>query len=181
MYQILGLYIDDHLNFSKHVKEVVSKCDKRIFLLCQLKILGMNATGLKTFYWSKIRSVLSYAAPAFYTMLSDHDKRRIERIQRTCTTVTFPDLEYEQRVEKLDIPPLCDFLNDLGASHFCRIASDLIRVECLLVVKLPLMGQREPTQRKVPSFFSIFTCQILIADHFLVHMFSMGSAIRIII
>ena len=62
-----------HLNFSEHIDEVVSKCDKRIFLLRQLKILGMNATGLKTFYCSNIRSVLSYAAPEFYTMLSDHD------------------------------------------------------------------------------------------------------------
>ena len=97
--------------------------------------------------------MLSYAAPAFYAMLSDHDKSRIERIQRTCTIVIFPDLEYEQRLEKLDIPLLCDFLHDLGAGHFCRIASDpsqpllieyiLIRVECLFAVKLPLIGQRE--------------------------------------
>ena len=61
--KFLGLFIDDHLNFSKLIDEVMSKCDKRIFLLRQLKILGMNATGLKTFYCSNIRSVLSYAAP----------------------------------------------------------------------------------------------------------------------
>ena len=34
--KFLGLFIDDHLNFSKHIDEVVSKCDKRIFLLRQL-------------------------------------------------------------------------------------------------------------------------------------------------
>ena len=89
----LVLFIDDYLSFSKDIDEVVSKCDKRIFLLRPLKILGMNATGLKTFCCSNIRSVLSYAAPAFYTMLSDHDKSRIECIQRTCTRVIFPDLE----------------------------------------------------------------------------------------
>ena len=66
-------FIDDHLNFSKHIDEIVSKFYKRIFLLRQLKSLGMDSTGLKIFYCSNRRSVLSYAAPAFYTMLSYHD------------------------------------------------------------------------------------------------------------
>ena len=60
--KFLGLFIDDHLNFSKHIDEVVSKCDKRIFLLRQLKLFGMNATGLKTFYCSNIRSLLPGAS-----------------------------------------------------------------------------------------------------------------------
>ena len=150
----------------------------------------MNANGLKTFYCSNIRSVLSYAAPAFYTMLSDHDKSRIERIQRTCTRVIFPDLEYEQRIEKLDIPLLCDFLHDLGARHFCRIASDpshpLFDRICFNQGRMSLRRKatiyrpkKANTQKRAKSF-SIFTCHILIADHFLVHMFSMHSAFRII-
>ena len=165
--KFLGLFIDDHLNFSKHIDEVVSKCDKRIFLLRQLKILGMNATGLKTFYCSNIRSVLSYAAPAFYTMLSDHDKSRIERIQRTCTRVIFPDLEYEQRIEKLDIPLLCDFLHDLGARHFCRIASDpshpLFDRICFNQGRMSLRRKattyrpkRANTQKRAKSFFNFY-------------------------
>ena len=45
---------------------------------------------------SKIfETVLSYAAPAFYKMLSEYDKSRIERIQQTCTRVIVSDLEYE--------------------------------------------------------------------------------------
>ena len=64
----------------------------------------MNSSGLQTFYCSNIRSILCYAAPAFYTLLSDNDKIRIERIQRTCTRVIFPDLEYDERIEKLGIP-----------------------------------------------------------------------------
>ena len=47
--KFLGLCIDDHLNFSKHIDAVVSKCDMRIFLLRQLKILGMNANGPTVF------------------------------------------------------------------------------------------------------------------------------------
>ena len=122
--KFLGLFIDDHLNFSKHIDEIISKCNKRIFLLPQLKILGMISSGLQTFYCSNIRSILCYAAPAFYTLLSDNDKIRIERIQRTCTRVIFPDLEYDERIEKLGIPMLNDFLHDLCAKHFCRIASN---------------------------------------------------------
>ena len=111
--KFLGVFIDDHLSFSKHIDEIISKCNKRIFLLRQLKILGMNSSGLQTFYCSNIRSILCYAAPAFYTLLSDNDKIRIERIQRTCTRVIFPDLEYDERNEKLGIPMLNDILHDL--------------------------------------------------------------------
>ena len=67
--KFLGFYIDNLLSFSNHVNQIVSKCSSRIFLLQQLKILGMNSDGLNTFYCSNIRSLLSYAAPALFILL----------------------------------------------------------------------------------------------------------------
>ena len=81
--KFLGVYIDNHLSFSNHVDNIISKCSSRIYLLRQLKILGMNAEGLKTFYCSNIRSLLSYAAPAWFTLLGDTDSNRLEKVQRT--------------------------------------------------------------------------------------------------
>ena len=95
--KFLGVHIDNHLSFSNHVDHIISKCSSRIYLLRQLKILGMNAEGLKTFYCSNIRSLLSYAAPAWFTLLGDTDSSRLEKVQRTATRVILPDQEYEDR------------------------------------------------------------------------------------
>ena len=180
--QIINILINHRYNYDDEFfvhddfSNQPTECIKFWGLLRQLKILGKNATGLKTFYCSNIRSVLSYAAPAFYTMLSDHDKSRIERIQRTCTRVIFPDLEYKQRIEKLDIPLLCDFLHDLGARHFRRSASDpshpLFNRICFNQGRTPLRRKattyrpKRANTRKLAKSFSIFTCHILIADTF---------------
>ena len=36
--ECLGVHIDDHLSFSNHVDNIISKCSSRIYLLRQLKI-----------------------------------------------------------------------------------------------------------------------------------------------
>ena len=52
---------------------------------------------LHTFSCSNIRSILCYAAPGFYSLLFDNDKISIEKIQRTCTHVIFPDIKYDEQ------------------------------------------------------------------------------------
>ena len=68
--KILGIYIDKRLNFNKHVDFTVTKCQK----LCVLKRNGLISHGLKLTYLMKIRSVLTYAALAWYNFLSTTQK-----------------------------------------------------------------------------------------------------------
>ena len=120
----LGVLVDDHLSFSDHVDKLISDCDKRLYLLRQLKILGMNQQGLTRFFCSNVRSLISYAAPAWFPLLSDTDKIRLEKIQRTATRAIIPDMEYEERLCILQLPYLSDFLMDLSERHFNKIACD---------------------------------------------------------
>ena len=53
--KFLGLHIDDHLNFSQHVDKIVSGTNSRLFLLCQLKVLGRNIDGVLKYYCASIR------------------------------------------------------------------------------------------------------------------------------
>ena len=69
--KFLGVTLDDHLTFSSHVDNIVSSCNSKLYLLRQLKKLGMNSDGLKRFFTANIRSIISYAAPAWFSMLSD--------------------------------------------------------------------------------------------------------------
>ena len=65
--KFLGVHIDNHLSFSVNVEKSISKCDSHIFLLRQLKILGMDVKGLKTLYCSNILLLLSYARSEEHT------------------------------------------------------------------------------------------------------------------
>ena len=119
--KFLGIFIDNKLSFNSHVNSLVSKCNARLFLMRKLKTFGLNNDGLKTFYVSNIRSVMSYAAPAWYTLLSNTNKQRLERIQRSATRIITPDIDYDERLTILQLPYLNDFLFDLAHSHFLKI------------------------------------------------------------
>ena len=122
--KFLGVTLDDHLTFSSHVDNIVSSCNSKLYLLRQLKKLGMNSDGLKRFFTANIRSIISYAAPAWFSILSDFDKGRLERIQRSATRTILPDLSYEERLSFLVLPTRSDFICDISAKHFLKIADD---------------------------------------------------------
>ena len=122
--KFLGITVDERLSFSKHVDNLISSCNSRLYLLRQLKVIGMNSEGLKQFYVANIRSILSYASPAWFCMLSQTDKDRLERIQRSATRTIFPNNEYQDRLSLLHLPTLCDFIFSLGERHFSRIVND---------------------------------------------------------
>ena len=94
--KFLGVFIDNKLSFNKHVDSLVSACSSRLFLMRKLKTIGLNSDGLKAFYLSNIRSKLSYAAPAWYSLLGEHNRERLERIQRAALKIISPNLEYDQ-------------------------------------------------------------------------------------
>jgi hypothetical protein len=116
--------IDKHLTFSNNVDSIVSSCNSRLFLLRQLKVLGMNREGLKRYYCANIRSLITYASPAWFLMLSDQDRDRLERIQRSASRMILPDLSYSERLQVLALPTVYDFIFELSKCHFLRIADD---------------------------------------------------------
>ena len=96
--KFLGVLIDNKLSFNAHVDAIVSKCNARLFLMRKLKANGLNNEGLRTFYRSNISSLICYAVRAWYTFLSDHNKTRLERLQRSATRIIFSDFDYEARL-----------------------------------------------------------------------------------
>ena len=75
----------------------------------------------KPFYESNIRSILIYGARAWFTILSDQCKEKLESIQRSATRVIFPDLAYEDRLELLVLQTLSDFVFSNCKRYFNRI------------------------------------------------------------
>lgn len=83
-----------------------------------LKRNELNIHGLKITYLSKIRSVLTYAAPAWYNFLSTKQKDRIERIQKIAIKYILPGIEYEVGLQQLKIPKISDLVTRLQLKIF---------------------------------------------------------------
>ena len=57
-------------------------------------------------------------------MLSNQDRDRLEKIQRSATRTILPDISYQERLEVLCLPTVYNFIFEIARTHFTRIADD---------------------------------------------------------
>ena len=122
--KFLGVFIDYKLSFNQHVDSLITKCNSRVFLMRKRRTIGLDVQRLKTFYFSNIRSVISYAAQAWFSSLGERNRERLEKIQRSCTKIMLPESKYPDRLAILNMTMLSDFLFELSWSHFNKIRHD---------------------------------------------------------
>jgi hypothetical protein len=123
--KLLGIVLDSKLDFKEHISSVISKCNTRMYQMRKLKQLGLNTDGLLKFYISNIRSILVYACPAWYTLVSKTDFSRLDRVQRKATKIILPQFEsYTARLENLNLEELDSFISKTSYSHFLSILSN---------------------------------------------------------
>jgi hypothetical protein len=91
----------------------------------KLKQFGLNSEGLLLFYISSIRTVLCYASPAFYTILSKANFNKLDRIQRQATHIILPHVEsYSERLQILSLSKLDDFMYRSCEQIFYKVLSN---------------------------------------------------------
>jgi len=90
--KFLSFTIDSHLTFKDHVEERVRKGRRAAYKLIKLKRAGVPPTALVQVYCTRIRTIVSYAAPAWFTMISNTSLNKLEGLQRLCLRVTYPEL-----------------------------------------------------------------------------------------
>ena len=123
-FRFLGVLVDSHLTFKHHVQDITKKAKKRIYLLIKLKRTGVSMEKLKLFYLSNVRSVMTYAAPSFYSMLNGKQVESLESIQRLSTKIICPDIEsYSERLNILKIPVLSNFIEGICCKYFNKICN----------------------------------------------------------
>lgn len=123
--RFLGVYIDETLSFTVHIDHVTSKTRQRLHFLRKLRNAGANTNSLLSFYMANIRSVMTYAAPVWYTLLSKQDLNRLESIQRSATRIIIPAQDgYQKRLDILGIMPLQQHLEGVIAHKFQEIVTD---------------------------------------------------------
>ena len=109
--KILGIMVDDRLSFVQHVDYVVKKCQQRLHWLRVLKRNGVSIKHLKDLYLIMIRSIVTYAAEAWYGFLSNTQKDRLERVQRTACKYILPERTYNDAKYLLQLVSIVTFVN----------------------------------------------------------------------
>ena len=97
-HKVLGVTISDTLRWNEHVREIVSKASKRLYILRVLKRSGIPPEDLINIFYALVRSVLEYACVTWSTSLPIYLKDKIERVQKRALRILFPALSYRDAV-----------------------------------------------------------------------------------
>ena len=86
----------------------MKKVRKRFYILYQLVRAGVSTKDIITAYCSVIRSVLEYACPVWHPGLTKAQSEDLERVQKRCFKIIWPNLSYSDAlsisgVERLSV------------------------------------------------------------------------------
>lgn len=95
-FKLLGIVFSSDLTWGKHVSYILSKVSRRYFVIFKLVKIGFPPCDILIVYCLVIRSVLEYACPVWHSGLTKTQSDDIERVQRRCLKIIFPDLSYRE-------------------------------------------------------------------------------------
>ena len=104
--KLLGVTIDEQLNFNTHINEICKKASQRVGVMLRLKNLIPTNAKL-TLYKSAILPYLTYCHLTWH-FCSATDKRKLERIQERALRTVFLDKQssYQVLLDKSDLMTL---------------------------------------------------------------------------
>ena len=106
-YKLLGVVFNDKLTWNDHIDYIINKASKRIFCISQLIRARVSESDIVIIYSSIVRSILEYCCEVWHAGLSSRQSRDIERIQKRCLRIIFPQQTYTEALtlcglERLD-------------------------------------------------------------------------------
>ena len=122
--KLLGVSIDSRLSFSAHVDDIVSRTSYKLYTMRRLRRLGAAEKCLMTFYKAHILSVITYASPAWSSLITDGSMKQLEQIQRKALKIISPDQSYNENLVSLCLPQIELLLDDKNRSYYKTIANN---------------------------------------------------------
>ena len=95
-----------------------------MYFLIQLKRANVARHELILFYTSCIRSVMTYASPAFFYALPLYLKKDLENVEKRALSIICPGLAYRKALELSNIMSINDYIASLCKKTFLSIAND---------------------------------------------------------
>ena len=116
--QVLGLIVQDNINWNEHVINVVKKAGKRLYMLRVLKRANADTNTLITVYTTIIRPVLEYACQVWHFNIEEYLSEDIEQIQRRAFRILLPLMSYREARDFTGIPLLKERRESLCEQFF---------------------------------------------------------------
>ena len=89
--KLLGYWLTSDLKPEKHISHILKVAYQRLWTITRLKAANVNAKDIFYFYSMKIRSVLEFASPVFFSMLISQNISDIERAQKIVLEIIFAE------------------------------------------------------------------------------------------
>ena len=80
--KLLGVTLSSNLSWNDHVTNITKRATKKLWVLVRFKGLGGSTNQLLKVYQTRVRSTLEFAAPVFYSGLTQDQSRQIETVQK---------------------------------------------------------------------------------------------------
>ena len=128
-YKILGVIFSTDMKWSKHINYVCKRAYTQLWTLRRLKKLGANQKILIDIYDKYVRSILEYAAPAWYPMVTLENTADLERVQKCAYSIIFGPNSYQKSLDSQNKTRLGDRLLKLSTQFALKCESNPICIE----------------------------------------------------
>ena len=112
-YKILGVIFSTDMKWTKHINYICKRAYAQLWTLRKLKKLGADHKTLIDIYEKYVRSILEYAAPAWYPMVTAENTADLERVQKCAYSIIFGPNSYKNSLNSQNKTPLGDRLMKL--------------------------------------------------------------------
>ena len=108
--RLLGLIIRSDLKWSSNTENMVSKANKRLWILRRLKFLGAKDVDLVDVFIKQIRSLMELAVPVWHSGITQEERIDIERIQKSAAHIILGEeyVSYRLALNHLGLESLLD-------------------------------------------------------------------------
>ena len=106
--RLLGIQISSNLKWKSNTVNMITKANRRLWIVRRLKSLGAEHDSLVDVYIKQVRSILEFGAPAWEGGITVREKEDIERVQRNACRIILGRtyISYEKALKYLNLEPL---------------------------------------------------------------------------
>lgn len=150
--KLLGVYLNDSLNWNLHVDKIYKKACQRLHFLGCLKRSKLSSKDMVKVFTSLIRPVVEYACQVWHPGLTQQQTDLIESIQERALRFIFNELSYENALVSANLDRLSVRRTNLCQKLFIAAQDPQHRLNPLLP---PLREEISRSQRKPLYHFQL--------------------------
>ena len=106
--RLLGVIIRSDMKWSSNTDNMITKANKKLWILRRLKYLGAKEIDLVDIYTKQIRSIVELAVPAWHGAITIAEQIDLERIQKCAAHIILGEDydSYRKALLRLDLKTL---------------------------------------------------------------------------